>query len=381
MRIGIDAHMVGHGETGNESYIAQLLLAIEKSGLTEAFAYLREPSNWPDPVPPQHVRVRRLRPAGDAGRLLFGLPWMAHTDHLDLLHVTYHAPLWLSSPFVVTVHDLSFKHFPRFFSARDHTVFRLLIPATLSRAELVIADSECTRRDLLEFFPQTRGKVTVIPLAASGDFHPVRDKRQIADFCRRYAVEPPFFLALGSMNPRKNLRRLIQAWDLAQSSCPSATLVIAGPPGFRHANLLRAAQSTRAPERIRFIGRIQSCDLPLAYNAAAGLVYPSLYEGFGLPVLEAMACGTPVLASATSSIPEVAGSAALLFDPTSIPAIAESMIRVFSDTDFSQDLRARGIQRASEFSWEWTTQLTWKAYAEARHRALRTDKTLDIVRE
>ena len=363
MRVGLDAHMVGHGETGNENYVANLLLALDRCPRDEVVAYLRRPSDWPTSTPPRHVQVRRLRPPHDSTRLAFGLALAARTDRLDVLHVTYHAPLWTPCPFVVTVHDLSFKRFPQFFRPRDRLLFRLLMPTSLRRAALILTGSENTRRDLVEFFPETRGKVVVTAYAAGEEFRPIQDPQLLAGFCQRNGIDPPFFLALGSINPRKNLRRLIQAWDRAQSACSLGTLVIAGPSGFHHEQVLRMAQSVMDPRRIRFIGQIAARDLPLAYNAAQALIYPSLYEGFGLPVLEAMACGTPVLASNVSSIPEVAGEAGWLFDPTNVDAMAEALIRISKEPEFARELGARGLRRAAQFSWTRTAEMTWQAYA------------------
>ena len=255
------------------------------------------------------------------------------------------APLWSCCRTVVTVHDLIPLHFPQTGSPLT-LYFRYYLPQVIRQAEHVICDSESTLRDIYRFFGKPPGKTTVIPLAYDDSHY-------------RYLDLPrqPYFLYVGSHYTYKNLSRLIEAF--AQTQLPEFKLLIAGVPDPRYTPLLEAqAMAMGLGDRVQFLAYVPYAELPRLINQAIALVFPSLWEGFGLPVLEAMACGTPVITSRVSSLPEVAGDAAILIDPYSVGEVAEAMKLVAGDRTLWLTLHQAGLARAQQFSWGKTGQQT-----------------------
>ncbi|MBW4483590.1 MAG: glycosyltransferase family 4 protein [Tildeniella torsiva UHER 1998/13D] len=255
------------------------------------------------------------------------------------------APLWSSCRTVVTVHDLIPLHFPQAGSPLT-LYFRHYLPQVIRQAEHIICDSESTLRDIYHFFGKPSGKTTVIPLAYDNShYHWLDLPRQ------------PYFLYVGSHYTYKNLGRLIEAF--AQTSLPDVKLLIAGVPDPRYTPALQAqVEAMGLGDRVQFLAYVPYDELPRLINQAIALVFPSLWEGFGLPVLEAMACGTPVITSNVSSLPEVAGEAALSIDPYNVGALAEAMTAVASDHTLWRTLHQAGLARVKAFSWEQTGRQT-----------------------
>lgn len=263
------------------------------------------------------------------------------------------APLWSTCRTVVTVHDLIPLHFPQQGSPLT-LYFRHYLPQVIRQAEHVICDSESTLRDIYRFVGKPPGEATVIPLAYDASHY------RWLDLPRQ-----PYFLYVGSHYTYKNLARLIEAF--AQAGLSEFELLIAGVPDPRYTPALQAqaenmglgdSGTDRCANRIRFLAYVPYGDLPQLINQATALVFPSLWEGFGLPVLEAMACGTPVITSHLSSLPEVAGDAALLIDPYNVGELAEAMQAVAGDRTLWQTLHQAGLARAQQFSWAKTGQMT-----------------------
>ncbi|PSN16620.1 mannosyltransferase [filamentous cyanobacterium CCT1] len=255
------------------------------------------------------------------------------------------APLWSSCRTVVTVHDLIPLHFPQ--PRSPLTLYsRYYLPQVIRQAEHIICDSESTLRDIYRFFGPPPGATTVIPLAYDDSHY-------------RFLNLPrqPYFLYVGSHYTYKNLGRLIQAF--AQTKLPDFKLLIAGVPDPRYTPFLQAqVKEMDLGDRVQFLSYVPYSDLPQLINQAIALVFPSLWEGFGLPVLEAMACGTPVITSRVSSLPEVAGDAALLIDPYNVDELAEAMGSVVCDSGLWARLQGAGLTRAKAFSWEKTGRQT-----------------------
>jgi len=374
MNIGIDAHMLGHNETGNETYILELLRAIAARDTGDTFfVYVENPGALAAEIwKAAHFRLVPYSTRSGARRLLWELPRRAAQDRLDVLHLSYNAPLNLPAAcaLVVTIHDISFEHFPQFFSRRLRTFLRVSVPRSAYAAQQIITDTEHAKRDLINTYHLPADKITVTHYAAGEQFHPISDPAALHAVRARYATGERFILAVGNLQPRKNLERLIRAFALAkQENALPHKLVIVGQRFWREAPILQAARSLQ--EEVVLTGYVPAADLPLLYNAADVLAYPSLYEGFGLPVLEAMACGTPVITSNVSSLPEIAGDAAHLIDPRNVQEIADALVRVTTDTTYRAELRARGMAQAQFFSWERTAQQTLAVYhsASAQKRA------------
>jgi glycosyltransferase involved in cell wall biosynthesis len=296
------------------------------------------------------------------------IPGLLRRLACDLYHSPYYLmPYWPRLPTVVTVYDLIPLLFPQVVSARARLLFRWATALALRAATCVIVTSEATRRDLLRTYQLPSGKVAVIPLAADTGFHP-QGPAQIKDTRRRYDLPERYALYLGINKPHKNLERLVEAWHrIAQpSAAPSRgaapILVIAGAWDVRYPECRQRVQALCLDDDVRFLGPVPEEDLPALYSAAMLFVFPSLYEGFGLPVLEAMACGTPVVCSDTSSLPEIVGQAALTFDPLDPAGMAAEIEAALYDEARREKMREKGLERALEYSWTETARRTLRVY-------------------
>lgn len=364
LRVCLDAHMVGSRETGNETYIVNLLRAFERLGYDDVTACLTPDSHLPDDLgSPKHLRIIYLNSANNWARLLLGLPRVCRQIKADVLHVTYNAPLVSPCRTVVTVHDVSFRLFPKFFSLRDRLLFVTVFRWSLHKASAVITVSYAARNDILRFYPFLSGKVFVTYEAASDYFAPVCENDKVEVVLSQYGICRPFILAVGNLQPRKNLGRLIEAYRLLSRVMENPpALVLVGKPGYGYSNLIAQCNDLRSSGQLIMTGYVPLDDLRVLYSAASLFVYPSLYEGFGLPVLEAMACGTPVVTSNISALPEIADDAAILVDPTDVRDIARAMEAVLSNEALAKELSKRGLRRAREFSWERTARETREIY-------------------
>ena len=364
MRVLVDAHMLGHRETGNETYVHGLLSGLALlDGVTVAAAVqpghradARSPLSTTWLPLPASSSWRRL--AGDLGRL--GRAWGA-----DVLHSTYIAPYGTSCPIVVSVHDVSFRRYPEYFSWKDRGLFAAVLPWSLRRAAGILTLSAHARDELHRFYPWLRAPVHVVPAAPGESFRPL-DGATVESALIRHGLRRPFLLAVGSVQPRKNLVRLVEAYSGLRQRHPDIQLVIVGPSGFRASWVQTTVVNRGLSEAVRLLGYVEESDLVALYNAAIGLVYPSVYEGFGLPVVEAMACGRPVIAANTSSLPEVAGDAAILVDPFDVSALRGAMERLVTEPRVAEELGARGMARAAHYSWRRTAASALVAYQAAR---------------
>ena len=279
-----------------------------------------------------------------------------------LFHATEHLlPPFRHLPTVLTVHDLIFRHLPQHHKRLNRWYLNLAMPLYVRRATHLIAVSEATRRDLMAAYGVPAEKITVIYEAADPRFGP-RDALEQQTIRANYGLPPAYFLYLGTIEPRKNLLRLLRAWEPLYLAGEAPPLVIVGKRGWLSEPFFEAVERSPAREGLILTGYVLDDDLPALIAAATAFVFPSLYEGFGLPPLEAMACGTPVLCSDRSSLPEVVGDAALLFDPTDEEAIRAAMRRIWADEALREALRRRGMARAKRFSWRRTAEETLRLY-------------------
>lgn len=372
MLIAVDAHAIGSRLTGNEVYVRSLLAALsELSGGWKLVAYVSRPEAeaW---LP---ARVRRARvSANPFVRLGADLPRLLRRHRPSLLHVQYTAPLVCPPPVVVTVHDVGFLEHPEFFPRWRARQLRLTVRRTVARAAHVLTGSEFSARAILRHYGDCAPRITVIPHAAAPVFRRVA-RAQAAGWIRsRFGIEAPFVLAVGDLQPRKNQLGLVEAFAALLRLLPGSDLrlVLAGKPEPRYAARVRAAaQRLGVSERTHFLGYVSDGDLLNLYNACELFVFPSWYEGFGLPLLEAMACGAPVACSNRSALPEVADAAALFFDPASL----EQMVRAMRDLLVEDELRARmqrlGMQRAARFNWRRAAEQTLQVYLRVAEAGLR----------
>ncbi|MDQ3916917.1 MAG: glycosyltransferase family 4 protein [Acidobacteriota bacterium] len=367
MHIAIDAHSVGTGLAGNETYAANLVEALAEVDRENGYTvYVTRPEaerrfagRWPN------VRVQKTLPHAPLVRVPFTLSAELRRRPVDLLHVQYTAPPFAPCPVVATIHDLSFEHLPETFKRRSWMQLRLTVRRTARRAAHIIAPSEFTRRDLIETYRLDPERVTAIPLAASPRFRPVEDGGEIGRVRSLYRIGGEYVLAVGSIQPRKNLARLVRAYALlrrerGRSNLPQ--LVLVGKRAWLYGETLRAIEEEGAGDSVILTGYVSEADLPALYTGALCFAYPSYFEGFGLPPLEAMSCGAPVLAGARTSLPEVVGDAGLLADPFDEGALARALARLIDDDALRAELRARGLRRARSFDWRDTARMTLQVY-------------------
>jgi glycosyltransferase involved in cell wall biosynthesis len=292
------------------------------------------------------------------------IAWAARRKKLDLLHdPTGVCPLFLTGACkVVTIHDVFPYIYPKTSTTLDWLIYRYWLPLALRRVDAVITDSQNSKIDILRHLPVNNEKITVIPAAASECYLPLPEN-EVSPVLQRHGIQRPYILYVGSIEPRKNLMRLLQAYARLRGAGQQWRLVIVGARNVWLSNpLIEVIQKLNLESWVQFTGYVSEEDLPALYNAADLFAFPSLYEGFGLPVLEAMACGTPVVTSHRSSLPEVTGDAAVLVDPYDIDAIATAMLKILTDPILAENLHARGMQRAKEFSWERTARETLAVY-------------------
>ena len=288
------------------------------------------------------------------------LPGRAGRDGFDLIHATTHYGTFVPCAHrnVITITDVSPLLHPETHGRMQVYYHKYVLPAVLKRADAIITISVSSKRDILSCYPVDEGKVQVIHLGVDSRFQPTRGVEN--DFTR--SLPERYILNIGTLEARKNLPRLLEAYAMARSRGLEQKLLIGGASGWRLSNLARIVDTHKLEEHVRFLGFVEDADLPQLYSKADFFVYPSLYEGFGMPIVEAMACGTPVITSGCSSMPEVAGDAALLVDPLDPADLAEKMVALAGSEELCRSLSERGRGRAARFTWEQTARETVALY-------------------
>ena len=293
------------------------------------------------------------------------LPAWCQALRVRVLHSpAYVAPLALAARSIVTVHDLSFELFPAMFNRSNSFYLSRFTRLSLSRAYHTIAVSEATKRDIIRLYKIRPERITVIRNGVSQRFTPV-SADVVEEFKRRRGLPERFFFYCGTIEPRKNVGGLIRAYARLPADLRAAMpLIVAGAAGWHFKPVFHLTESLGLVNAVRFVGYISSEEQSLWYNAATVFVYPSLYEGFGLPPIEAMACGAPTIVSDRGSLPEVVGSGAIIIDPTSYDRLAAEMSRLAQDAELRRDLSRRGIQQAAGFDWRQTARQVEMLYAD-----------------
>jgi len=299
-------------------------------------------------------------------RLQLPLPVESFTGPVDLFHSPDFTlpPAWRART-LVTVHDLSFLRYPEGADPRLRAYLMDAVPRSVRRADHVLADSQNTRDDLVALLGVPPEKITVVYPGVEPRFRPLDDPGVLSAVRERYRLPERFILHVGTLEPRKNLVRLMEAYALLSEhgvATDEVSLVVAGGRGWLYEGIFQAVERLGLAGRVTFTGFVRDEDLPALYNLADLFVFPSVYEGFGLPPLEAMACGTPVVVSNTSSLPEVVGQAGLLVSPTDVGALAEAMARALRNGELRARLRARGLEQARRFTWQKVAEETLRAY-------------------
>jgi len=368
MRICLDLSPAVHQHAGLGRYAQELLLALAVTdGQNEYVVFYNNPAAAR--VDPTLERFPKITTP------LSYKPWrlsamLAHFTRIpqdplfpgvDLFHATDHLlPYFRRIKSVFTLHDLIFLFHPETHKPLNRWFLTLMMPRFLRAADAVIAVSECTKRDAIRFYRIPEEKISVIYEGVNPRFRPA-DPETIAAVRARYNLPEHFILYVGTIEPRKNLTALLEAFHHLLAT-HDLRLVIVGKKGWLYEGFFRRLRELGLGDRVIFTGYVPDEDLPAIYSAADLFVFPSLYEGFGLPVLEAMACGTPVICSNTSSLPEVAGDAAFLVDPTDVCSLAGAMEQALTDEHLRSELMAKGLERARWFTWEKAAAKTLEVY-------------------
>lgn len=380
MRIGLDGIPLGEIKTGVGHYTFELARSLaciapeDEFELISPFPYVVASGDESEQTLPSNLRVIQANVNQLSRRRWWsiGLPLHLKQAAFDLFHGTnYNVPLWNRCPTIVTIHDLSLFLQPE--THEKHLVrrgrWRLPIMARASTA--IITPSESVSREVYEHLGINPEKVIAIPEAARTLFRPV-PLVETVEVRRRLHIEDEFILFVGTIEPRKNLLTLTRAFDEIYSNTSlRPQLVIAGKEGWLTGELFSYLKSAEIRERVRFTGYVSDDDLRALYSSCRAFVYPSLYEGFGLPPLEAMACGAPVITSRIPSIIETVGDAARLVSPTDYRELAQAIIHLLEDSDEREHLSSNGLRRAAGFSWERTASATLNVYRETLKREKR----------
>jgi len=354
--LGIDASRAARAHrTGTETYSLELIKELANMASTSHRLRLYTPhppqhTDWPDSP---HVETRII-------------PWPRLWTHMrlavelrqhppDVLFVPAHVlPLYCPVPAVVTVHDLGYCYYPEAHRNFDRWYLDWTTRRHTRVARHLVADSLATQQDLVNFYDADPRNIEVVYLGRDESLVPVTEANVIKQTRAKYKIEGDYLLYLGTLHPRKNLVRLVEAFHKTSTALQNGEikLVIAGKKGWLYDTIFERVRQLGLTDRIIFAGYVEAVDKPALLSGALAYIFPSLYEGFGLPVLEAMACGTPVLTSNISSLPEVAGEAALLVDPHSTDEIATGLTQLVTNSDLRRQLVAQGYQQIQKFSWQ-----------------------------
>ena len=367
MKIAYDARWLFQGGHGDVTYLRNLVGAMARVAPGDEFwLYYREFDTLRESLAAQHANVhtRALKfPVGALWNQCALAPALRRAG-MDVLHGNYVLPLRAPRPMVVSIHDITFRLFPEWIAPRPRRLMNVIIPQSARSATKILTGSECTRQDMIKHLGVAPEKIVVTPYAAAPHFtphDPLDARRRVRELFP--ALDGRYLAAIGLRGPRKNigvaLRAILQLQ--ARGAWPSdVKLAVAGTR-----EQFPDAEIAKLGDVIEFLGFVADGDLPVVYSAAIASVYPSLYEGFGLPVLEAMACGCPVVGSNTSSLPEVAGNAAVLLPPDDEDAWQIALEKIIGDENHRALLRSRGLERAAQFSWEKCARQTLQVYREA----------------
>jgi glycosyltransferase involved in cell wall biosynthesis len=360
MKIGVEGRTLQGERYGVARYLSNLLrYIVEQEGDDEYVVYLSRPI---DPLDFSSPRLD-FKVLGHAPGLTWRhlrLPLAMRKDGVDLhFSPSYFVPLVEVCPAVVVVHDITFKVHPEWFAKDRRFLFDDLFWRKVKRTERIVTVSEYSKQDIIEILGVEPSRISVIHGAADEFFRPVRDEKRLAAVREKYGLAPGFLFTVGAIHTRRNLERLIEAVSEASRSLREELelLIVGSPATFTPpVDIWGTARRCGMEDRVTHLRYVSEEDLLLLYNACALFVYPSLYEGFGLPVIEAMACGMPVACSNVTSLPEVAGDAASFFDPLNVEEMAGAVAGIIADVELREELGRAGLRRSSSFTWRKTAE-------------------------
>ncbi len=363
MRIGIDAHAIGTRAGGNETYMRELLFALSDSDCPHDILALI--NRGVEPAEVAGIPTYALPRVPSILRTPLVLPWVARRRKLDLLHVQYILPPACPCPCVVSVHDIGWVRHPELFPPRMRRRLAMLVPTALHKAGRVFVLTEAMRREIAGTYDLDPGRMDVVAPSVDPLWFQVPKPESVDQVRAKYGLPGHFVLFVGALQPRKNLVRLAQAFVQLRDEGLPHSLVITGERTWLYGDMLAAIERLGLGKRLIFTGYVDRSKLPVLTRAADAFAYVSVYEGFGLPVLEALACGVPVLTSNDPAILEVAADAALTCNPLDVEAIASGLRTVLADEPLRERLRAQGPARARWFTREAMGTAAVAGYAAA----------------
>lgn len=370
MHIGINARYLQRRTTGIERYLSELIKNLARGNASSLFSlyFMRHEPITLTTRQKNFFSYRTRFPTRNRFlRILWEQFWLAielKRKHIDVFHgPSFVAPFFTSCKIIITIHDLAFLTYPESFTLENKLYFTVFLKHSIKQASRIIADSHATKKDIIQYFHVPENKIRVIHLGVDAIFSRQPDAPEFLK--TKYSLHQPYILFAGLITPRKNLERILTAFaDFKSKYKTQHIFVIVGEKGWLYDSVFALIKKLGIEKDIRYIGHVPDEELPFFYSAADMLTFPSLYEGFGLPILEAMACGCPVITSKVSSMPEVAGRAALLIDPFSVAEIADAMKSLVFDSELRSKLIEAGFKRAKQFPWQKTAEATFKVYEE-----------------
>lgn len=371
MRVGIDGRMFDKYLTsvgvGRYTYnLIQNLVKVDQKNEYVVFSNAAEKIGKHIPVGPR-FKIKNVNLPMFSVRNQLKFSSVLRKEEIDVFHAPYFdAPLAGGTPFIMTIHDLIHLIFPQYFNKKVRVYYQGVVKPAVRKSNKIIADSKSSKEDIVRILGVPESKVVVIYPGVEEKFRPLADSDSAHNLCQRYSLSKEIILFVGNMKPHKNLAGLMEAFArLRQDDGVDCQLVVIGEKDRHFWQIQAKVQELKLQQEVVFTGLVAEDEMPLFYNAAEVLVLPSLYEGFGLPALEAMACGTPVVCSNTSSLPEVVGDAAILFNPKSIDEMTKAISRLLGDKSLKQKMVKEGLERAKLFSWKKTVQETVEVYNQA----------------
>lgn len=364
MRIGIIARSLTGSMSGTKRYLSNIIRALLATDLKNEYVIYYDQESCLDKNPSAMEKVIKM-----PTKLLWdhiALPLAVRRDRIDVLLCTRNViPLFVTCKSVVTVYDLSYILYPRYYNLTDSLYMNLGIRWSMGKSSAIIAISQNTKADLVSRLRVKPEKIHCVYLATNENYGLIEDRAQLGNVREKYKLPSEFILSVAGLQPRKNLPNLIKAFCLAKQRLEvTHKLVMIGAPLRQHSAILNEVDASPVRSEIVWLKFVPEEDLPAIYNLATLFVFPSLYEGFGLPLLEAMACGCPVVCSNTSSLPEIAGNVAILVNPTSVEQLADGICRVLTEDNLRNSLIKKGLKRVSSFSWERAAKETLEVFEE-----------------
>lgn len=372
MRIGIDLHMVNDFMQGSRTYTYNVIRAlIEIDPENDYYLYFtNKPKSLPSLFQKSNVHIRRIVPANRIVRLPISFPLKLAIDRIDVFHCQYMGPPFSATPYVVTLHDIIHEIYPEFYPDSLRFFMSLFYPLSARRAATVLTVSEYCKEAIVKLYKVPEKNVIVAYDGVSDEFKPIRDKSLVNSVGKKYGINKKYILFVGRLEPRKNIPGLFKAfYFLKKHHNIPHQLVIVGMKDFKYNEIYDTVRRLKLDEDIVFTGRVEQEDLPMIYNGADLFVFPSFGEGFGIPPLEAMACGIPVITSNTTALPEVVGDAGIMINPWKNEELSEAMYKVLNDSDLRVRMKRDGLEQSKKFSWTITSEKVLKVYEEVYRKS------------